>query len=731
MRAALFTVILIGIAALLPAGLSAAEKQRKRWEPSIGYVYPAGGCEGTVFQVLVGGQNLRGVIAAHVSGDDVRADVRRHVRALSNQQQRELARRIAAVKQARSDAERPKPKKRNRSRKEQKQKKPKQAQQQIELPDHPLFNDLEKLSDEELDQVFMRFLGAGRKKQINVQISETVEIEIEVAPGATPGYREIRLETRAGLSNPVRFQVGALPEVCEKETPAQPHAVHDMTSAGLPLLVNGQILPGDIDRFRLRASAGQRLVIAASARDLVPYLADAVPGWFQATLSVTSASGREVAFSDDYQFQPDPRLVLDVPADGEYVVEIRDSIYRGREDFVYRLAVAESTSGAWTPSRGESARAPELRARSAYPESAAVEPDDDAASAQALFPPRVVHGHIGWPGDEDFYVFQGSAGEDLVVEVEGRRLHSPIDPVVRVLDPSGEVIAWSDDFDDGEPSLLTHHADSYTRVRLPTDGAYTVHVTDVRGHGGALYSYRLRVGPPRPDFEVILTPSSLTLQPGRSIPFRVHAVRKDGFDGEIEIRLVDAPEGFLLRGNRVPAGRSSARMTLTAPGRAAKQPVALRLEGRAEIGEIEVLRSAVPADDRMQAFLYRHLVPAQELLVAVRGGRRRAPPAAAKTELPVVVPAEGTARVEFRVPGLREGMVLEPLLDDPPKGLSLRRWEVHDGELMLELAAAADAEPTSENLIVEVYAEFKDKKGKRHRVPAGYLPALPVEIGKR
>ena len=39
------------------------------------------------------------------------------------------------------------------------------------------------------------------------------------------------------------------------------------------------------------------------------------------------------------------------------------------------------------------------------------------------------------------------------------------------------------------------------------------------------------------------------------------------------------------------------------------QPVSLAIEGRAKIGKREVVHAAVPAEDRMQAFLWRHLVP--------------------------------------------------------------------------------------------------------------------------
>ena len=73
----------------------------------------------------------------------------------------------------------------------------------------------------------------------------------------------------------------------------------------------------------------------------MPYLADAVPGWFQAVLTLYDAAGKEVAYDDDFRFHPDPVLHYVVPNDGEYTVEIKDALYRGREDFVYRISIGE------------------------------------------------------------------------------------------------------------------------------------------------------------------------------------------------------------------------------------------------------------------------------------------------------------------------------------------------------------------------------------------------------
>ena len=52
-------------------------------------------------------------------------------------------------------------------------------------------------------------------------------------------------------------------------------------------------------------------------------------------------NGEELAFDDDFRFHPDPVLHCEIPEDGRYVVEIRDALYRGREDFVYRIALGE------------------------------------------------------------------------------------------------------------------------------------------------------------------------------------------------------------------------------------------------------------------------------------------------------------------------------------------------------------------------------------------------------
>jgi hypothetical protein len=250
------------------------------------------------------------------------------------------------------------------------------------------------------------------------------------------------------------------------------------------------------------------------------------------------------------------------------------------------------------------------------------------------------------------------------------------------------------------------------------------------------YNYRLRIAAPQPDFTLRVTPSSISMQAGTTVALCVHALRKDGFDGRIEVVLKDAPAGFELGGGWIPAGRDHIRMTLSAPNEAPDQPVALQLEGIAPIGGQIVSHLAVPSEDMMQAFLYRHLVPSQELLVVVNKNKWRVPPVRLAGCGVVRIPAGGTAHVRLKTakrPALQE-MQLE--LNEPPKGLTLHDVTVVPEGIAFRLEADKDALPIdfADNLIVEAFREStpKQKNGKpanqKQRTSMGIFPAIPIEI---
>ena len=73
-------LVLTGIMGLTSEALSQAR-------PYIGYVYPAGGRQGTTFQVRLGGQNLDDVGSVQVTGAGVSARIMDYYWRMNNQEQ--------------------------------------------------------------------------------------------------------------------------------------------------------------------------------------------------------------------------------------------------------------------------------------------------------------------------------------------------------------------------------------------------------------------------------------------------------------------------------------------------------------------------------------------------------------------------------------------------------------------------------------------------------------------
>jgi hypothetical protein len=741
--------------------------------PHIGYVYPAGGRQGSTVELTVGGQYLNNASGAFVSGAGVEAKVGDYTRPLTQKEFNELRDKLRELQEKKVAAARAG--------------KRRGGAASSQSSTNVVWTAADEKMAEDMRQKL--FLHAPRRN-LNPAIAETVTLHVALATNAEPGEQEIRLATPTGLSNPLRFWVGELPEFTKRETKTVPDAVNfrqlrlnneqkavapTEMSVSLPAVVNGQILPGGVDRYRFQARKGAQLVVAASARELIPYLADAVPGWFQAALALYDSKGHELEHADHYLFHQDPVLHCEIPKDGEYVVEIRDSIYRGREDFVYRIIMGELpyvTSifplggpagaqttvelkgwnlpvGSLTQTNGEPGVYP-LAARREdgiinrlpfavdnLTECLEKEPNNTIAAAQPITLPIIVNGRIDQPGDWDVFRFEGRAGDTVVAEVSARRLDSPLDSVLKLTDAAGKQLAYNDDHEDKGAGLDTHYADSYIAATLPTDGAYYIHLGDAQHQGGPEYAYRLRISPPQPDFALRIVPSSLSVRGGASVPVTVYALRRDGCTNEISLELADAPKGFRLTGAKVPANQDQIRLTLQAPPTATDEPALLSLEGRAFIQGHPVTHLAVPAEDMMQAFAYRHLVPASELAVVVSGRFMNRMPLKILSATPVKIPAGGTVRVRINAPASAFADRVRLELSEPPEGIVLGSVSPGSEGTEIELRSdAAKAKPGLKgNLIVNIMpgqalaaAKKNKKQGNQPRAAVGTLPAIPFEI---
>ncbi len=517
-----------------------------------------------------------------------------------------------------------------------------------------------------IERIQRRFAEDERNPAVRSQ-TELVFAEVTVAPDAKPGRREIRVITKRGVSNPLPFYVGQVPEVARKpmktcqlpvlgkEYLAQrnrPPEEEELRIA-VPCTMNGQIAPGEVNRYRFQASKGQRLVISAKARELVPYVADGVPGWFQAVLRLCDANGKELAYNDDFRFNPDPLIYFEVPEDGEYVLTINEALFRGRESFVYRITIGELpfvTSifplggrvgepvkiemNGWNLEKTTLSPPPKDAkpgshliaatngkfvsnyvpfALDTLPECLEKEPNDEPSKAQKVNLPIIVNGRADRPGDWDVFEVEGKAGETIVAEVYARRLGSPLDSFLKVTGADGKIIALNDDHYDAASGLNTDHADSYLMVKLPADGKYFIHLGDTRRQAGKEYAYRLRISRPQPDFALRLIPSRICIPSKGSAAVTVYAIRKDGFDGPIKLSFKDLPQGLESPGATLAANQEVVGLAVRTSLTAMEKPVNLTVVGTAKIGDREVVHEAVPAEDKMQAFLWRHLLPAETL----------------------------------------------------------------------------------------------------------------------
>jgi hypothetical protein len=269
-------------------------------------------------------------------------------------------------------------------------------------------------------------------------------------------------------------------------------------------------------------------------------------------------------------------------------------------------------------------------------------PNNDIRHALQVGLPVIIDGRIARPGEWDVYQFTGRANQPVVAEVYARRLDSPLDSVLKITDATGKVLAFNDDHEDIGSGTNTHHADSYLSAKLPADGVYYVHIGDTTRHGGEEYGYRLRISGPQPDFELRVVPSSISLRSRNATNVSVYVIRKDGFNAPIKLALKDAPAGIVSPPVTLGPAQAVVGMTVRTTLARTDEPFSLVIEGRATVDKTEIVHQAVPAEDRMQAFLWRHLVPAQSLQALVFDPAYQPPPKHIPPPDPVTPPAAPT-----------------------------------------------------------------------------------------
>lgn len=173
------------------------------------------------------------------------------------------------------------------------------------------------------------------------------------------------------------------------------------------------------------------------------------------------------------------------------------------------------------------------------------------AAAQEITTPIAIDGVMG-SLSRNYYKFKAEAGQQLSFEVLARRIGSPLDPMIRILDTAGHELTYSDD----EPGLS---ADSQLSYKFEKAGEYLVEVRDIRYQGGGNYVYRLRVG----DFPCINVPFPMGAQRGQTIDVTFAGSNVEGLQ-PVNLQIPSDPQREWINvAAKRPGGTSSGFATMS------------------------------------------------------------------------------------------------------------------------------------------------------------------------
>jgi hypothetical protein len=152
-----------------------------------------------------------------------------------------------------------------------------------------------------------------------------------------PGRAKLQLPVfpvRDGRASPSTLWVNVadLPTSREHEPNDELSAAQAMEPP--PFAVDATIgRQGDVDRFRIRAKKGEPWRLEIVGRRLGSPL--------DSVVSVQKLDGTELALNDDMgRGQPDSELIFRAPADGEYLITVRDQLRKGGPGYFYRVVAS-------------------------------------------------------------------------------------------------------------------------------------------------------------------------------------------------------------------------------------------------------------------------------------------------------------------------------------------------------------------------------------------------------
>lgn len=420
---------------------------------------------------------------------------------------------------------------------------------------------------------------------------QKINVRFTVAADAQPGVRDFRIVGPTGASTLGQLVVVQDPVVSEEGANDQPDQALPIT---LPATVCGQIEKAeDVDYYRFTLDQPTTLNFYCRAMVLEDKMHD-LQQHADPIITIRNAATGSTLASADNTYAADPFLSHTFAQAGDYLLEVRDVRYQGNRywnyvieindrpfvSIVYPFGVARSEPteleliGSHLPEQSLVSYTPDDRIGPQEVElpmgetvtnpvpvvqtdlsvvvEAAAE-NNTPETAQAITVPGGVSGRIESESDIDCYSFEAKQGDALSFEVVARRYWSGLDSIIRILNADGRQLAENDDLRlwgkrNYQDSLIENW-------KAPADGTYVLEIRDVHLRGGDDFVYFLKVQQATPDFELVLDSDKTWLTPGTSAAIFARVVRKNGFDGEVQLHVDGLPPGVTASCGRILAGK--------------------------------------------------------------------------------------------------------------------------------------------------------------------------------
>jgi len=589
-----------------------------------------------------------------------------------------------------------------------------------------------------------------------------VLVKLEVAADVPLGFHTIRIATKQGLSNARIFCVDDLPQVAEVDTnrakmTAQPVPV--------PCVVTGRTDAEVSDFYKITVKANQRVSFEVIGRRLGSAL--------DPILMLHSVkTGREVAglYSDDAPgLQSDARFTHTFAEAGEYLVEIRDTTYKGGADYFYRLRIgdfpcaitafpmaikrgAKANIGFAGPlvegvapveitapvdpmivsmnvvpkfsSVAESSVGWPLPVRiSDHDEIAEIEPNNEQAKATRIPVPSGVTGRFLEKSDVDEYVFAAKKGVKYTINAETYEIGSPAEVYVIVKDGKNAELAKTNPA--AAPKL------EWTAT---ADGDFFLHVEHLNFANGPNEVYHLTITEPTPDFEVIVGLDRFEVAPGSTgiVPI-TNIVRRD-YAGPIEVSVVG------------PAGVTGT-ITVTAVAPQPNLPIALlpitvapgtavgahslQIRAKAMINGKEVVRIG-RVSDIVKTYLANLPFPPESLSTQIGLAITDAPLFSlsikyASPDIVKGIPANMTVTA-VRSAGFAEDIILAPIAMPPGVAPAMKNIAKGTNEVVIVLTPAPTAPIGVFPISVRGQGKSQNRDFAYYAAPTPLSIALPFDL---